>query len=211
MIATNSSVFVTPAQLLGILESSHHGAKIVQLVVETHPKLNKKSRTTAEPCPHPNGVTRIARRRIVLGADYGNAVNRERRAEGEIPDFQPQALWYGHGQRHGPYTVQHDVTGRLYLFGLPQQQAIEDTDAGRMCVVDDDLWYDTATGEPVDPATLADYLPPSRKAENQGVRHDIQWRVFPLDEVRELVHGGVCYTVEQQAVAAVGDDTKQAA
>jgi hypothetical protein len=211
MLETTVSTHVTPADLLMILENGHHGAKIVRIVVETHPRLNKKNRTTGEPCPHVNGVTRVARRRIVLGADYGNAVNRERRAEGETPDFQPQSLWYGHGQRHGPYTVQHDTTGRIYFFGLPQQQAIDDTDAGRICLVDDDAWYDTATGESVDPATLVDYLPPSRKADNQGVRHDIQWRIFPLDEVRELVHGGMCYTIHQPALAATGDDTKQAA
>jgi hypothetical protein len=211
MLTTTRTENVTPAELLTILESGHHGAKIVQLLVETHPKLNKKNRTTGEPCPHANGVTRIARRRIVLGANYGNAVNRERRAEGEIPDFQPQALWYGHGQRHRPYTVQHDVTGRIYFFGLPQQQAIDDSDTGRTCVVDDDVWYDTATGEPIDPATLVDYLPPLRKADNQGVRHDIQWRIFPLDEIRELTYGGVCYMVQQPALAAIADDTKQAA
>jgi hypothetical protein len=211
MTETMPCIHVTPADLLAILENhSNKGAKIVHLVIETHPKLTKKSRTTGEPCPHVKGVTRVAGRRIVLGANYGNAVNRELRTEGESPDFQPESLWKGAGQHHGPYTVQHRGTGRLYFVGLPQQLAIE-SNAGRMCIVDADLWYDTATMEPVDPATLADYLPPLRKAVNQGVRHDIQWRTFPLDEIKELTYAGICYAVHQPMTLTADDDDSKAA
>ena len=207
-------VHVTPGELLQALENHpNKGTKIVSFIVATHPKLTKKNRRTGEPCPHTAGVTRIASRRVMLGADYGNAVNGQRSNEGITPDFNPQSLWNGHGVHHGPYTVQHDTSGRISFFGRPQQLAITDNAAGRMCIVDADEWQDTATGEPVDPATLVDYLPPLRKADNQGVRHDIQWRIFPLDEIMELTYAGICYVVHQemQLVAADDSDSNKAA
>jgi len=115
------TINVTIPEMLEVLAQGHPGAKIVGLVTLTFPELHKIS-------PFRNGVTRLAHRNVVLGANYAAAVNRTRLGEIEkqitaiendpylpladktglllglrnalnsVEYFRAEALWHGYGQ-----------------------------------------------------------------------------------------------------------------
>lgn len=198
---SHTTQHVTINELLVTLTVSK-GAKIVTMLTQTQVKMNKKHRETGEPNPY--NIYRIAQRRAILGANYENAVNKRREDEGGIPDFMVESLWKGKGERHGPYTVRHKTTGRIYFAFLPKQDQIENPsagDTGSRAQIVADAWIDQNTGNilsPDDMTALAPFMPPISKAGKQDVECDILWRTIALDNVLELHYGGVRYVVQHK-------------
>jgi hypothetical protein len=203
---------VSPDELVRILLAHpKKGAKQVSMTTVTRPKLLRKSRLTQEPCPFVDGVEKIAVRSVTLGASYEGAVNRQRIAERDAGTrrrgdggnratsqyFKAQALWNGMGVHDTAYTVKHAITGRR-CFGVKPAQGNADNEVGSLAVARQEQWTDVATGRVLDYETdrLAEFLRKQVKSNVQDVRHDVQWRTIPLDEVIELKYGD-CYQVIQ--------------
>jgi hypothetical protein len=154
--------------------------RICVIVTRTRPKLLKKHRVTKEPCPFAE-VERIAERRVVIGADYENCVNRQLDREGAEPEFKAEALWGGAG-RHVPGNrflvelVEHTSTKKRYLAFLPL-----DTDVK-------DRW--TCEAGDVDVAALDGFLP-AESTPNQGTEKAVFWRTVGVENVVQVRCGEI--------------------
>ena len=98
--------------------------------------------------------------------------------------FHAEALWRGYGVKveGQPYLVTHKTKGGLYFATKPYQVPTNSPESitGTYAPMIEETWVNEATNAVVDPAILAPYLPPPRKASNQGLEHDVQWRVYGI-------------------------------
>jgi len=169
--------------------AERRGAVAVTLVTNTIPDMVKKHRETKEPNPYFGRLRRICRRPGMLGAKYENAVSRQRVAEAdpnsEVEAFHAEALWGGAGEHDGRFTVRHKTRGTRYLVLFPKRD-----DEGTPIVLQD-LWL--CDGIEIPMATVDPYLSAKERARNQEVERTIPWRTIELDNVVELVIGGVVH------------------
>lgn len=163
------------------------GARICQLRTSTPVKMNVKSRVDKSPNPFKNGVTKLAVRNVVLGADYSNAVNNQLAREEKVGDFTPENLWKGRGRKISKFLVEHTDTGEQYLAVLPK------TDSEN-CNVTKSVYIDNETGAEIEANLLKDFLPEYKESENQGTDKVVHWQVLKLSNVIGLKSGELEYS-----------------
>ena len=158
-----------------ILENLN-GAKIVSLRTKTA----VKTKATAK-MAFPKGVTKIATRNGIIGADYENVVNGRLEKQGEVPDFDAQSLWNGKGRAIDRHIVEHAETGKRYLKFLPNQDRTHS------------IYIDNATGLEIDFEAIKPYMPAFREPTNQGTEKPVFWQTIELDNILSLTSGEIVY------------------
>lgn len=158
------------------------GSRIVRLRTKTQVKMNVKSRVDGTPNPYKKGVSKIAARNCIIGADYSNAVNNQLAREDKVGDFQPEKLWKGKGRRVSKFMVEHSETLEQYLAILPK------TD-GENNNITESVYIDNDSGLEIDVKTLKDFLPPYKESDNQGTEKAVHWQVIKLENIIGLKSG----------------------
>lgn len=175
------------------------GAKVVVMVTFTKPKLNKRNRTTGEPCPYAAGVMRMAERYGMLGVSYENAVNNQRGREEQptneddvVQYFQAKSLWNGLGEHipGNPFLVRHNSTGKEYVTFMPRRNKENEVQNGA------ERWIDLATGLDLDPTSIEDYLPPAPKDSGRQETDAITfWKCIAIENVKQIRTNGEIYDI----------------
>lgn len=182
-----------PFQKLALLEEldaiAKQGARLgVKLMMQTRPKLLKKSRLDkSKPCPY-NAVERTKSQLVILNSIYENAVNRglQKQDGEEAVPFKAESLWRGAGKHLTSIVVQHTETKELYLVYRPHQKPSEET------IEIIDQWRVVDTGKLLGMAELeelAQFLPQSGIAEQGGLERKVIWRTIKLENVISIQIG----------------------
>lgn len=157
---------------------------IINLRTKTDVKMNKKSRVDGTPNPFTKGVSKIASRNCIIGADYSNAVNNQLARENKVGDFEPEQLWRGKGRRISKFTVEHTESHDEYLAILPK------TDSEN-CNVTKSVYIDNATGLEIEYNSIANFMPPIKENDNQGADKPVHWQVIKLENIIGLKCGDI--------------------
>lgn len=150
------------------------GSKILTIKTRTIVDLLKKSRTTGEICPY-QIVERICERNGIIGVNYENAVNNQRKREEIEEEFKAESLWNGKGYHVSPYLVGHiEKPEERYLAFMAKN-------VDNLPLVMNDIWY--ADGKEIDPSELKDFLKQTGDSKRQQTEKKIIWRTINVKNV----------------------------
>jgi len=147
------------------------GAKICSLITFTHPACWNKR--------HQERITKLAKRTVMIGANYERSVNRQRDRENLPNNFTADLMWGGFGEHLGPNIIRHTVKHTEYLVFYPLKRDVTGQVVSENC----QYYVDNI------PVASGGVLPllrlPSRPRKQKTARM-IPWRVVELCNVKEL-------------------------
>lgn len=165
---------ITRAQLADILRNVKGATPLtISALVDT------KARKTDNPFA---AILKLSKVNGMTGADYEASVNRQLAREGkdQLSFSANERKW---GERIGPALVQNGE--KLYLVIQPRSTGKPVYMGHRpglpLCVVPKEK--------------IADFLPPARKAQNQGTEKEVVYRNYSLDSITAISIGGKRYRV----------------
>lgn len=140
------------------------------LVTKTVVKMNKKDVATKSVANPFSVVFKLQTVVVDVNADYEDKVNDQRVAEGDMPDFEKQAIW---GSHVGNSAIVENH-GQLYL------QTIEVAKLGQSEYID-------VNGNVVDYDLIKPFIPAYTKPVSQGLDNEVKVRTFKLSSIIEAV------------------------
>lgn len=150
------------------LLNERKGSTFITIVTKTIPKLKKTGN------PLYGKVEKIARRNLVVGVDYTNAVNNRREKESKEPDFEAAPLQWG--KHYNNYLIEHN--GKYYLKCRPK-------DCGSL----EEFFRNTESREIIPPNQVEPFLP-TRSQSRQGVDKVVPWVTIDLANILNLSMSG---------------------
>jgi len=173
-----NTIKITTVQLIEMLLNWSFGAQPASVQYETSPKLNKEGKTE-----YPDGITKIANVGVMIGYNYENSVNNQRKRENEIADFMAQKLWRGKGKRLSPALSTHLDNGSHYLT-YKMQQTFKS------------FYFDSVLNF-IPKSLLKPFFPVYDTAKAQGVEKAVYHRELKIANIRKLKFRGTTYEVIQ--------------
>jgi len=154
------------------------GSEFVSLTYRSEPKLLKNNRETDEPNPY-GRIFKVANIRGIVGFDYANSVNLQRKREGNSEVFTAQSLPWGlHVLRNdGKISPLVSNKGRIYL--RVKEESVSDS------------IYVTEAGQEIPYAAIRGLLPLKRQnSGRQEVEKTVRIRTYAVENIRNIRIGG---------------------
>ncbi len=176
---TSSVVTISEAELVQLL-STLRGASFITITAKTDARLKKTG--------NPHGkVWKVNRVNVCVNFQYDQGVLRRLEKEGKSEeDFRKGESW------HTPVLTDdgkltpfcsHNKTGQLYLR------------CQRLATIGEAAYF-TEGGVELTRADVCDFLPKSSTYENQGLDKPLEFLVYGLEGIVEVVVAGVTYVVQ---------------
>lgn len=178
--------------------------------------LNQKSRLGTKENPKPTPYKRVVhtlRRSVLLGADYGSLVNKQREKEAtaaiaalelpsylklnpEIEEFIPEKLWFGKGERDDEFprlAAKHKDNGNRYLCFWPA------TYQDGTLMPQESHYYDQDGRELDFETEVAEYWKKKpEKSKVQGTEREIFWGTVKFSNVVKIHANRLVWTFEPE-------------
>jgi len=153
----SDTILVNELEFEHILEETK-GAKPVTIVAKTFPKVRKTNN------PHPN-IVKVSRVNGMVNFIYENAVNNQRKREGETPDFEAAPRQWGQRIEGTPLVKHNDKT---YLeFKVERSLDYHYEDNGIMVPEDE----------------VAPFLPKRSESSRQNVEKEVILRDYAIENI----------------------------
>lgn len=162
--------FISNAQLEKVLETK--GATIVTIEAEVVPAMRKTAN------PFFGRVTKVSRVNGMIGWNYENSVNNQRKREGDDTEFEAHPRKWGERVAGTPFVVHK---GNTYL-EIKVERVL-----GTVYLLDDR----PVTTEQME--SIRKFLPKTREPSRQGVAKTVILRDYNLDNIRAVRKAGQDY------------------
>jgi hypothetical protein len=187
---TMAQLTITAVELATMLRN-HKGCQFASLDYETEPrelykKANGSRKADAPKCPAVS--VRTVGKGIMLGADYSNRVNNQRKREEVAEDFTPQ-MPNGYTHVQGLYAITSTGAPAM-LYSLPKAGTEQDQKGTKT--------FHDENGDVVTEDKLKGFRKPARQSygKSQGIEDQIQWRCIKLENILAIRAYGNEYEID---------------
>ena len=165
---------MTVGQVADFLKGIRQGATFIGFTSESEPKMRKTNN------PYFGKVVKVNTHNAKVNCDYEAGVNRRLDKEGKEPDFVAKGNWHAPlmiDDKYTPLAYKVSDPDELYLRYFPEKSGTP-------------VFVDKETGELVDKAKLAPFMPAPSTYENQGLDSPNEIKVMKLSNIRRISIAG---------------------